>query len=57
MRLHYVNCLAQTSEPNIIYKGHNWIVVTFVFVFWMQSTKLKNGLVRIQGYQTQKKIY
>jgi hypothetical protein len=49
MHVHYMNCLVEMWEPNIVYKGHAWIVVTFV-VFWMQSTKPKNDSVIIHGY-------
>jgi hypothetical protein len=31
-------------------------VVNFVFILWIQRTKLKANLVTVQGYQTEKKI-
>ena len=56
MRARYVNSLAHTWKPNRMYKGQDWIAVHFLFVSWMQRTKLKADLVTVQGYQTEKKI-
>jgi hypothetical protein len=56
MRARYVNSLARTWEPDRMYKRQDWIAVNFVFVLWMQSTKLKADLITVQGYRTEKKV-
>jgi hypothetical protein len=56
MRARYVNCVACTWEPDRTYKGQDWIPVNFVFVSWMQSTKMKADLIIVQKYRTEEKI-
>jgi hypothetical protein len=57
MRTRYVNCLAQTWEPNRMYRGKDWIGVNFMFVSWTYSRKLKSDFLTVQGFQTEKKIF